>query len=321
MGLHKKTKNHFKTYKNRRTSNKYRANEFYNKNVRKMATLQVQCAPGATRKNRFSCLSNKALLQLRDMWNKRHPDVRIITRQPKQIWEALNSHMSNTCHRESCWLKQKFVDGKLDHVLKNAYAPLAPKDWINKPNEWLTSVDILNVMKQYENPKVYPCYEFMGPSPIDYYVRISHGECVWPELCNFSLEEQMKRGKTKIGIIFNTDPHNKGGAHWISLFINIKKKFIYFYDSVGSEMPPETRKFIERVVEQGKQLSPPIVFDVWENKGIEHQKGNTECGVYSLFFIIHMLEDKITPAYLKTHIIDDKYMEKFRKIYFNESLE
>ena len=34
----------------------------------------------------------------------------------------------------------------------------------------------------------------------------------------------MKRGKTKIGIIFNTDPHDKPGQHWISMFINIKKK-------------------------------------------------------------------------------------------------
>jgi hypothetical protein len=32
-----------------------------------------------------------------------------------------------------------------------------------------------------------------------------------------------------------------------------------------------------------------------------------------------MLEDKITGHYLKTHILKDKYMEKFRKIYYNEN--
>ena len=37
----------------------------------------------------------------------------------------------------------------------------------------------------------------------------------------------------KIGIIFNTDPHNKSGSHWISLFIDVKKKIICFFDSVG----------------------------------------------------------------------------------------
>jgi hypothetical protein len=53
---------------------------------------------------------------------------------------------------------------------------------------------------------------------------------------------------------------------------------------------------------------------------VEHQYGDTECGIYSLFFLVHMLEDKITSHYLKTHILKDKYMEQFRKIYFNPDL-
>ena len=53
---------------------------------------------------------------------------------------------------------------------------------------------------------------------------------------------------------------------------------------------------------------------------LEQQYGDTECGIYSLFFISHMLEDKFTENYLKTHILKDKYMQKFRKVYFNESL-
>jgi hypothetical protein len=32
-----------------------------------------------------------------------------------------------------------------------------------------------------------------------------------------------------------------------------------------------------------------------------------------------MLEDKITGHYLKTHILKDKYMEGFRKIYYNQN--
>ena len=67
-------------------------------------------------------------------------------------------------------------------------------------------------------------------------------------------------------------------------------------------------------------MSPKINFKFNTNEGIEHQYGNTECGMYSLFFIVHMLEDKITEHYLKTHILKDKYMQKFRKVYFNESL-
>jgi len=50
---------------------------------------------------------------------------------------------------------------------------------------------------------------------------------------------------------------------------------------------------------------------------VEHQYKNTECGIYSLFFIIHLLEDKLTSTYFKTHKLKDEYMHTFRKKYFN----
>jgi Ulp1 family protease len=147
-----------------------------------------------------------------------------------------------------------------------------------------------------------------------------YGECVWEELCNFNLEHLIKIGKTKIGIIFNTDPDYKPGQHWISMFINIKKKKIFFFDSTGDPPPKEVNELIQKIIQQGNNHVPKIKFEVDSNEGIEHQYGNTECGIYSIFFIIHMLEDKMTEHYLKTHILKDEYMEKFRHIYFNDSL-
>jgi hypothetical protein len=78
--------------------------------------------------------------------------------------------------------------------------------------------------------------------------------------------------------------------------------------------------FVNRIKEQGLALDKKIVFKFDSNEGIEHQYGNTECGIYSLYFIVHMLEDKTTEHYLKTHVLKDEYMQKFRKIYFNDSL-
>ena len=186
------------------------------------------------------------------------------------------------------------------------------------PNEWLSSIDIMNVMKQYE--KAYKCFDFIGPTPIDFDTRKLYGECVWDELCNFSIQEQIKNGKTKIGIIFNTDPHYKPGQHWISMFINIKKKRIFFFDSTGDKAPPEIMNFVNRIKEEGLQLNKKIKFKFDSNEGVEHQYGNTECGIYSLYFIVHMLEDKLTEHYLKTHILKDAYMNKFRRIYFNDHM-
>jgi hypothetical protein len=58
---------------------------------------------------------------------------------------------------------------------------------------------------------------------IDFDKKINPNECVYNELCNFSISEYKKKGLTKIGIVLNTDPHTSDGSHWICLFININE--------------------------------------------------------------------------------------------------
>jgi hypothetical protein len=251
------------------------------------------------------------------MWNQRHPDRPINTTNTAKIWENLKEYYTTICNKESCWVRQMTKNTKLEDELLDAFAPESPKKWKKKPNEWLSSIDILEVMNQYE--KKYKCFDFLGPSPIDYDTHMLNGECVWDELCEFELSNKLKNGYTKIGVIFNLDPHYKGGSHWVSLFINIKNKSIFYFDSAGEKIPKQIEKFVNTVIEQGKTLPTPIHFKFDQNFPVEHQYGNTECGIYSIFFIVHMLQDKINGHYLKTHILKDKYMEKFRKVYYNEN--
>ena len=280
--------------------------------------VKLNCSPENKHLNEYTCYSDEDLHKLRDVWNARHPDRPIQTNDSKEIWTAIKNNYISSCDKESCWIKQMVKGTKIERELMSSFAPVSPNIWKKNPNEWLSSVDINNVMKQYE--KKYKCFNFIGPSPIDYDTHELFGKCVWEELCHFNLKEQIKKGKTKIGVIFNTDPHYKNGSHWISLFINIKKGTIFFFDSAGDKVPKNIMKFANNVIDQGKKLEKPIKFTFDENYPVEHQYGNTECGVYSLFFIVHMLEDKITGHYLKTHILKDEYMEKFRKIYYNSDL-
>ena len=280
---------------------------------------KINCSPKPKHEiNDFSCYTNKDIIKLKEHWNARHPDVQITTNNNKEIHDQLSEHLKDICNNEACWLNQKTVFGKLEGGLADSFAPESPPEWKKNPNEWLSSTDILKVMKQYE--RAYKCFDFIGPTPIDFDTLELGGECVWDELCNFNLEKQIKLGKSKIGIIFNTDPHNKPGQHWISMFVNIKKQTIFFFDSTGDKCPKEINVLINRIKKQGLSMIPKINFKIDSNAGVEHQYGNTECGIYSLYFIIHMLEDKMTEYYLKTHIIKDKYIEQFRHIYFNDSL-
>ena len=302
-------------YHTKKYTNKYRINHKFNKTIKK-PFVKLNCSPENKTKD-YTCYSDTDLFSLRDMWNARHPDRPIRTKNTKKIWEQLKNYYSTICNKESCWVRQMTKNTKLEKELLDAFAPESPKEWKKNPNEWLSSIDILEVMNQYE--KKYKCFDFLGPSPIDYDTHKLYGECVWEELCHFNLAEQLKKGHTKIGVIFNLDPHYKGGSHWVSLFINVKTKTIFFFDSAGEPVPNQISKFANTVIEQGKKLQQPILFKFDQNYPVEHQYGNTECGIYSIFFITHMLEDKINGHYLKTHILKDKYMEKFRKVYFNEN--
>ena len=324
-----------KTIRNRKTRNKtlkknIKKNIKKNKSIKifrnkyggsykNIKTKNINCSPKPKDEiNEYSCYTNKALFKLRDHWNARHPDVKIETNSPKEIHNLLKLYLKDICNNEACWLKQKGAFGNLESDLADSFAPESPPEWKKNPNEWLSSIDIMKVMKQYE--KAYKCFDFIGPSPINFDTKKIYGECVWEELCKFNLKNLIRKGKTKIGIIFNTDPDYKPGQHWISMFINIKKKRIFFFDSTGDPAPKQVLELVKRIKQEGIKLKKPIRFVFDSNKGIEHQYGNTECGMYCIYFIVNMLEDKLTSHYIKNHILKDEYMEKFRKIFFNDSL-
>ena len=306
-----------------RRSNKNKRNARKNKSRRKPVKEFERLKCGPVQDNYFTCYDNDTLHKLRDGWNSRHPDVRIETNDPKEIWTALKQRFGKLCRNEACWMKQLVGSNAIGIIHKlsdGAFAPEAPKSWIRDPDEWLSSEEIENVMKQYEDK--FPTFEFLGPSPSDYNAPKMAGVCVWEELCNFSLKKYVDSGTHKIGVIFNTDPHTEDGAHWVSVFIHIgtnannhKDSYIFFFDSTGDRPQKEIREFIKTVTHQGRTMG--IKFKYFENRK-QHQKRNTECGMYSLFMIVNLIEETRTPEeFMRGDRIPDSHMLEFRNEYFN----
>tara|TARA_Y100000817_G_scaffold23056_1_gene16654 strand:+ start:122 stop:961 length:840 start_codon:yes stop_codon:yes gene_type:complete len=227
------------------------------------------------------------------MWNARHPDAHIIATADHKIWQALKHNLENVCYTEQCWLRQNFAKQKLGpELLSYTFAPQAPSTWKSNPRQWLNSLDIDKAMKQYE--KKFPHFVFIGPSPIDFDKKLQYDECVWEELCKFNLKKLINKGKTMIGIIFNVDPHNKPGAHWISMFIDIKKKYILFFDSTGDPPQKQIVTLMKRIKEQGKNIGIDFTTHISKAK---HQLKDTECGIYSIYILTELLQGKKTKEY------------------------
>jgi Ulp1 protease family, C-terminal catalytic domain len=274
-----------------------------------------QTDPDITETNDYSCYSSKSLEKLKTLWNKRHPDQKIEDTDPRAIWAALKNNMNRVCHQEACWLRQSFATSGMDkEMLHYTFAPQAPKEWKKDIHEWLSSIDIANSLKQYEH--AVPSFLFIGPSPVDFDEVLEDGECVWNELCKFDIMKHVKNGKYKIGVVFNTDPHDKPGEHWVSLFIDVRAKVIFFFDSTGDKPQRRIRKFMKMVREQGDANGIP--FKEYIND-IHHQSNDSECGVYCIFMIIHMLLGKMTVHDFldKKKKLTDKYMQRFRRKFFN----
>jgi len=271
------------------------------------------CAP-KTKKSRlpYSCYTRESLIKLKEMWNARHSDAKIKTKNPRAIWRMLKVNLKNVCNKESCWLRQNFAKRGLDKdLLEYTFAPKRPKEWKKKPLTWLTSVDILKVMKQWE--KIDDTFVFIGPSPIDFDKHLLYNECVWDELCKFSLRSYIKNGTKKVGIIFNLDPHDKGGSHWVCSYIDLRKKEIYYFDSYGDKTPKEVVTFAKRIIKQATVLG--LKYKFVENV-VRHQYSSSECGIYSMYIIIKLIQGRKFQN-LTTKKIADASMTKLRKVYFN----
>ena len=299
-----KTKRNKKKLKRKQTRKRKRNNKKFMKD-RCSPKLDIHSLP-------FTCYTKNSLHKLKEIWNIKHPQNKIKSNDDKVIWQQLKHMMSNMCNRESCWLNKLYEHEGLKEVEYDGnFAPIMPNSWHKKPTTWLDSNNIINVMKGWENK----CkqFQFIGPSPINYDEYIAYGECVWDELCNFNLEEMLNENIMKIGIIFNLDTHDKPGSHWVAMFINNKKQEIYYFDSYGDNIPRRIKKFANKVILQGKKLNKKYVLKLNKTR---HQYSDSECGMYSLYFITELIKGK--PFSRFNRKIKDKHMKKLRKIYFNK---
>lgn len=171
-----------------------------------------------------------------------------------------------------------------DSLAKQYLRPKMPDAWKSDPDQWLDSLNIESVMKQYEETN--PEFEFMGPFPIDFaapdpYVK-GGSKCLIREICDLDVNRFFKEGKKYVGIVYNLDPHFKGGSHWIASFIDIPKHKCFYFDSYGMKPPKPIETFMKWLTTQDPQMK------LYYNSR-RFQFNGSECGVYSLYFIIRML--------------------------------
>lgn len=270
-----------------------------------------------------SCFTLEALRKIANKWNEEHKDRKIEftnSTTGKILWSSINNMMKSKCNNEVCWMKQDFIkNSTLARELLKNFKPFMPKTWSENPREWLNTIDIRDVMNQYEIK--YPTFEFIGPVPMDFDKKLSFGECVVDELCKINLDDLKKKGKSKIGVIFNLDKHTQSGSHWVAMNCNTENGEICYWDSYGLEPNKEVVILMNRLKEQGDKIkyknknnSINMKIKINENR---HQYKNSECGMYCIYFITSLLDGKTFEIIVQT-IIDDDTMNGKRNDFYNK---
>nr|QBK88481.1 MAG: Ulp1 protease [Mimivirus LCMiAC01] len=275
-----------------------------------------RCSPSYNFKD-GSCIPIDLMVAMAKAYNKYNPDNKISLKSnlhtlvPHKYKAYLikqlkkDDRLGQVCDSQRCWIKQDYINAMQssyrEELTRNVFRPKGPQGKF----EWLGTFNVQDVMEQYE--KKYPDFIFMGAVPIDFDDFPEYGikDLDFDDLLN-------NKKKSKIGVVFNLDKRNESGSHWVALYADLNKGRIYFSDSNGIKPKPRIRKFMRRIARYSKKLGKNPIVD--HNK-TQHQSGGNACGIYSLNFIIKMLEGGSFEDY-QNNKIKDKEMNINRDVYF-----
>ena len=220
--------------------------------------------------------------------------------------KLLKSRKQSSCKKDDdrCLLESSELSSQeKEQIGKQYLRPARPKEWEKDPDQWLDSNNISEVMEQYE--EAYSNFKFLGVLPIDFasqdpYSKVP-GKCLVDTICHLSIKSLKKSGITLLGVVYNLDPHNKDGSHWVASFADFNKKKVYYFDSYGMKAPPQIAKFMRSLKLQDPALE-------LEYNARRFQYHNSECGMYSLYFIISMLEGVPFNKFCKRAIPDGEML-------------
>lgn len=225
----------------------------------------------------MSVFDEEAIERLREVYNKEHPREAPIKKGPAEtMWTHLQERF-----REKC------TTGQAECIVASLLRkPKAPKEWALNREEWLSSDDIDAVEKSYT--EIFPDYYYVATVPIDFDLKSETQTCLISALCSMKLKDLYDKGKQRIGIVINTDPHDGPGQHWVSVFADIRPELEYprvtYFDSYATAPESEVKALMKRWKTQ------------WDATGVHskgmkmtfnktrHQYKDSECGMYCLYF-------------------------------------
>lgn len=276
------------------------------------------CAPGV-RNNNGTCMDRRALtryIQNYNMYHSNDPIALTLNEDDQQLIRSIRQKLKVKCGAKGdwCWIDQDFAIGNQD--LQKYYKPKMP----STQYKWLTTSDIDDVLRQYET--IYSDFKYLGAVPLDF-DQLNGYQLSREDYCMHYNQD----GKTKVGAVFNLDTHDQRGSHWVALFFDLTQHYIAFFDSVGVSYPPkEIMTLIDNVKARIERCQDVRFQKYLINRNLDvkinHrriQKGNTECGVFCIYFILKCLAGYSPDRIFNDPKLSDQFINRYRATVFRPS--
>ncbi len=289
--------------------------------LRPQTEKDYKCAPSKKFED-WSCIPLESLMAMADAFNAENQnnmmevDHKYANSSPEKYKRYLLKQFKKKltkCKDQVCWTKQSFMkrlnENMKSDIQENTFLPDGP----TKGNKWLDSENIRKSLEQKES--IIPEFKSFGAVPYDFdhYDEYGTKNTNFQDLIN-------KEKKTKIGLVINLDRRGEPGSHWVALYADFNSGECYYFDSYGlgpdadtdKEDKKEISKFMNRIkdtmIKNGKK---PII----DYSKVKHQRGGSECGVYSLSFIYRLLKGESFES-INGKRISDEDVNKCRDFYF-----
>ncbi len=226
---------------------------------------------------------------------------------PDDVLEKTKKELS--CKSESCVVnnsKFKKIFGSVDTLKKENFKPDGP--WNN--DNWLSNFNIDDVLEQWT--KVYPGFLHIPFQMRDFAKNKT-------ELHTIDLCSEYENGMKYFGVVINTDYSTGQGVHWFAIFgdfSNPDNVTLEYFNSSGNLPLKEIHDWLYDTKQKLESCGLKVKIIVVTR--IEHQKSNTECGVFSLWYIYSRLNDVPYKYFDRHEFVTDDMMYKFRTHLFRK---
>ena len=199
-----------------------------------------KCAPSKNYEE-GSCYSVESLCRMVAAWNIKcyqtnHGEQIEIKENKLYLVTKLTKALADVCDDQLCWLEQDFIKALNDaEINDNTFLPKIKQGRFI----WLNTTNINESMLQHEASK--PKFKFLGCVPIDFDSLSQYN------IRNLNFDQLYTKGIRELGIVFNLDEHWQRGSHWVSMYANLKKNQVYFFDSCGKKPVKRIRNLVNRI--------------------------------------------------------------------------